>query len=110
MSSSHEDTSHLSAPSPNLSNSGSNETFFDPSPIAPSSNGTEFTDLDETVEQQQQAANTNGPTDVVGSRDHTTQPPELVVRRERNAHGVTLELIGLELDSNVHVQAYPFST
>lgn len=71
MSPSHEDHSYLSAPSPNPSNNGSNETFIDPSPIAPSSNGTEFADLDEAVEHQ------NGTTPEE-SKVHQTQSQKAV--------------------------------
>lgn len=52
MSPAQDDAISLSATSPNPSNNSSNETFIDPSPIAPSSNGTEFADLDEIVEEE----------------------------------------------------------
>ena len=80
MSSIHDDPSYLSAPSPNPSNNGSNETFIDPSPIAPSSNGTEFTDLDEVAEHQN--GNTVGsPPNEMGKQYQTTQQLELTVRQ-----------------------------
>lgn len=77
MSSSQDDRSHLSAPSPNPSNNGSNETFIDPSPIAPSSNGTEFTDLDEAIEPQ--TGRVIAPTSAVESQNRSVQLPELTV-------------------------------
>ena len=75
-----DDHSHLSAPSPNPSNNGSNETFIDPSPIAPSSNGTEFADLDEVVERRN--INADGTSPAIRSPLHTLQQPELRVREE----------------------------
>jgi hypothetical protein len=78
MSSAHDDQSYLSAPSPNPSNNGSNETFIDPSPIAPSSNGTEFTDMDEVVERQNTTI--TAPTNVVRKEKLVLQQPELTVR------------------------------
>jgi hypothetical protein len=77
MSSTNEDQTYLSAPSPNPSNNGSNETFIDPSPIAPSSNGTEFADLDEVPDHQH--GNTSGATRLIRGQNHTLQQPELKV-------------------------------
>lgn len=80
MSSIHDDPSYLSAHSPNPSNNGSNETFIDPSPIAPSSNGTEFTDLDEVVERRN--GNTIGTlSNEMGRQDEPIQQLELTVRQ-----------------------------
>lgn len=99
MSSTQEAHSYLSAPSPNPSNNGSNETYIDPSPVAPSSNGTEFTDLDEAVEHQ------NGipseATRVVRSHPPTLRQPELTVGEENDvgAHGHMLIYMGS--DQNV---------
>lgn len=80
MSSNHDDQSYLSAPSPNPSNNGSSETFIDPSPIAPSSNGTEFTDLDEVVERQN--GTMNGTVNPVRSQSRIVHQPELTVSEE----------------------------
>ena len=82
MSPSHDDQSYLSAPSPNPSNNGSNETFIDPSPIAPSSNGTEFTDLDEAVEHQN--GTTTGDSKVNRSQSQKLVQPELTVSGKSN--------------------------
>jgi hypothetical protein len=86
MSLPHDDHSHLLAPSPNPSNNGSNETFIDPSPIAPSSNGTDFADLDEVVERQN--GHTNGGTTALRNHPNTLQQPELRVREENKMDGV----------------------
>jgi hypothetical protein len=86
MSSTHDDHSYLSAPSPNPSNNGSNETFIDPSPIAPSSNGTEFADLDEVAEHQNDKA--AGGTNLAQSQNNTTQQPDLKVGRDNRVIGV----------------------
>lgn len=76
----HDDAAYLSAPSPNPSNNGSHETFIDPSPIAPSSNGTEFTDLDEAVEHQNgQTTKASGPSTHTRDQDYKPQQPELTV-------------------------------
>lgn len=83
MSSTHDDQSYLSAPSPNPSNNGSNETYIDPSPIAPSSNGTEFTDLDEVVENNSGGA--SGALCVTRGQHYTLQQPELTVGGWYNA-------------------------
>ena len=80
MSSTQEAHSYLSAPSPNPSNNGSNETYIDPSPIAPSSNGTEFTDLDEAVEHQKET--TSQAKGGVRSQPPTLRQPELTVSEE----------------------------
>jgi hypothetical protein len=77
MSSNQDDQSYLSAPSPNPSNNSSNETFIDPSPIAPSSNGTEFADLDEVVENQN--GDTKGITTAGRTHTHPAHQPELTV-------------------------------
>lgn len=84
----HEDQSYLSAPSPDPSNNGSNETFIDPSPIAPSSNGTEFADLDEVVEHP--IGKKGGATKVIQNHNHnhTLPQPELTVGNEKNIRGM----------------------
>jgi hypothetical protein len=79
-----DDHSHLSAPSPNPSNNGSNETFIDPSPIAPSSNGTDFADLDEVVERRN--INADGTSPAIRSPPAAVQQPELRVGEENNMH------------------------
>ena len=81
MSPTQDDPSYLSAPSPNPSNNGSSETFIDPSPIAPSSNGTEFTDLDEVVEHEN--GTTNGTGNPVRSQTRPVHQPELTVGGEK---------------------------
>ncbi|KAF7510983.1 hypothetical protein GJ744_005529 [Endocarpon pusillum] len=78
MSSIQEDHSYLSAPSPNPSNNGSNETYIDPSPVAPSSSGTEFTDLDEAVEHQKELP--SEAKRVVRSHPPTLRQPELSIK------------------------------
>ena len=88
MSSGHDDQAHLSAPSPNPSNNGSNETFIDPSPIAPSSNGTEFTDLDETVEHQDSTM-TIGGQNTIQWQSHAVRQPELKVREVKDVDGTS---------------------
>lgn len=80
MSSAQETHSFLSAPSPNPSNNGSNETYIDPSPIAPSSNGTVFTDLDEAVEPPKE--NKRQAKSVIRSHPPILRQPELTVGGE----------------------------
>jgi hypothetical protein len=77
MSFPHDDQPYLSAPSPNPSNTGSNETFIDPSPVAPSSNGTDFTDLEEIAEPQ--LGSTGGARRIFRSSNLASQQPELKV-------------------------------
>jgi hypothetical protein len=76
MSSSQEDRSYLSAVSPNPSNNSSNETYIDPSPIAPSSNGTEFADLDDGIDPH--AHSPDDETAVVHNQVQVP-PPRLIV-------------------------------
>ena len=83
--SSQDDQSYLSAPSPNTSNHGSSETYIDPSPIATSSNGTDFTDLDEVDDHH--SGNTSGTTCVSPNHPQTIQQPDLSVG-EVNKAGV----------------------
>jgi hypothetical protein len=88
MSAGHDDQSYLSAPSPNPSHNGSNEPFINPSPIAPSSNGTEFTDLDEAVEHQNSTTSIGG-RNAVQRQCHNVQQPELKVREVNDADGTS---------------------
>lgn len=87
MSSTQEAHSYLSAPSPNPSNNGSNETYIDPSPVAPSSSGTEFTDLDEAVEHRKEIP--SEAKRVVRSHPPTLRQPELSVGEENDVRAWT---------------------
>ena len=99
MSSAQEAHSYLSARSPNPSNNGSNETYIDPSPIAPSSNGTEFTDLDEAVEHQKETP--SEAKRMIRSHPPTLRQPELTVGEENDGGARGHMLIYLGPDQNV---------
>jgi hypothetical protein len=109
MSSTNEEQTYLSAPSPNPSNNGSNETFIDPSPIAPSSNGTEFTDLDEIPDHQH--GNTSGPARLIRGQNHTLQQPELKVGEGGTAKQYEHRLMSFQTDTNIETfKTHPVST
>lgn len=82
-----EDPHYLAAPSPQTSNhSGSNETYIDPSPVASSSNGTEFTDLEEVPERHGPENSTESEPSTRPDNRPVTRvlPPHMAALRSQN--------------------------